>query len=233
MRWLSKGIDDFKVSPMLSLAYGALYAVVGILLIWLTQRNPIYAFGLVTIFYLAGPVIAVGLYCMSRQIEAGDKPSYGSFFKSMSYNPLGIVGFSIVMGMLIVFWTIVAAALFAVFFDGMTVSDGAIATIMANDQVLPFALVMMFVGLLFAVVSFSISVISIPLMTHKKVDVVTAMMTSMRAVKENPVVMLTWGFAIVALTGLGFAFAFIGVAVTLPIIGHASWHAYRELVVES
>ncbi len=232
MRWLSKGIADFKVSPMLSLSYGILYAAVGLLLIWLTYTNPVYTFGMVTIFYLAGPVIAVGLYCMSRHIEAGVKPSFNEGCRAMCYNPVGIIGFSIVMGMLIVFWTIIAAALFAVYFGGMTISGDILATMMANKQIVPFAAIMAIVGLFFAVVSFSLSVISIPLMTHRKADVVTAMVTSVRAVKKNPVVMLTWAFAIVALIGLGFAFAFVGVAITLPIVGHASWHAYRELVVD-
>jgi uncharacterized membrane protein len=150
----------------------------------------------------------------------------------MCYNPVGIIGFSIVMGMLIVFWTIIAAALFAVYFGGMTISGDVLATMMANKQIVPFAAIMTIVGLFFAVVSFSLSVISIPLMTHRKADVVTAMVTSVRAVKKNPLVMLTWAFAIVALIGLGFAFAFVGVAITLPIVGHASWHAYRELVVD-
>ncbi len=232
MRWLSKGISDFKVSPMLSLSYGILYAAIGLLLIWLTYENPVYTFGMVTIFYLAGPIIAVGLYCMSRHIEAGVKPSFNEGCRAMCYNPVGIIGFSIVMGMLIVFWTIIAAALFAVYFGGMTISGDILATMMANKQIVPFAAIMAVVGLFFAVVSFSLSVISIPLMTHRKADVVTAMVTSVRAVKKNPVVMLTWAFAIVALIGLGFAFAFVGVAITLPIVGHASWHAYRELVVD-
>ncbi len=232
MRWLSKGISDFKVSPMLSLSYGILYAAIGLLLIWLTYKNPVYTFGMVTIFYLAGPIIAVGLYCMSRHIEAGVKPSFNEGCRAMCYNPVGIIGFSIVMGMLIVFWTIIAAALFAVYFGGMTISGDILATMMANKQIVPFAAIMTVVGLFFAVVSFSLSVISIPLMTHRKADVVTAMVTSVRAVKKNPVVMLTWAFAIVALIGLGFAFAFVGVAITLPIVGHASWHAYRELVVD-
>ncbi len=232
MRWLSKGIADFKVSPMLSFSYGILYAAIGLLLIWLTYTNPVYTFGMVTIFYLAGPVIAVGLYCMSRHIEAGVKPSFNEGCRAMCYNPVGIIGFSIVMGMLIVFWTIIAAALFAVYFGGMTISGNVLATMMANKQIVPFAAIMTIVGLFFAVVSFSLSVISIPLMTHRKADVVTAMVTSVRAVKKNPVVMLTWAFAIVALIGLGFAFAFVGVAITLPIVGHASWHAYRELVVD-
>lgn len=232
MRWLSKGIADFKVTPILSLGYGILYAAIGLLLIWLTYTNPVYTFGMVTIFYLAGPVIAIGLYCMSRHIEAGVKPSFNEGCRTMCYNPVGIIGFSIVMGMLIVFWTIIAAALFAVFFGGMTISGDVLATMMANKQIIPFAAIMTIVGLFFAVVSFSISVISIPLMTHRKADVVTAMVTSVRAVKKNPLVMFTWAFVIVALIGLGFAFAFVGVAITLPIVGHASWHAYRELVVD-
>ncbi len=234
MRWLSKGINDFKVNPLLSLSYGLIYVVLGLVLIFFTYHNPIYTYGLVTIFYLAGPVIAVGLYCMSRHIEAGVKPEFRKGCKALCYNPVGIATFSIVIGMLIVLWTIVAAALFAVYFGGMTLPESGhiIETMMANKQIVPFAALLLGVGFIFAVVSFSISVISIPLMTHRKADVVTAMVTSVRAVKKNPVVMLTWAFAIVALMALGFAFAFVGVAVVLPIIGHASWHAYRETVVD-
>jgi len=232
MRWLKKGMNDFKVSPALSLGYGILYAAIGLLLIWLTYKSPVYTFGMVTIFYLAGPIIAVGLYCMSRHIEAGVKPSFNQGCRAMCYNPIGVIGFSIVMGMLIVFWTIIAAAIFAVYFGSMTISGDVLATMMANKKIVPFVAIMAVVGLFFAVVSFSLSVISIPLMTHRKADVVTAMVTSVRAVKKNPVVLFTWAFAIVALIGLGFAFAFVGVAITLPIVGHASWHAYRELVVD-
>ncbi|GAA0407904.1 DUF2189 domain-containing protein [Cocleimonas flava] len=232
MRWLSKGISDFKVSPMLSLMYGVLYAAIGLILMYFTYHNPIYTFGMVTIFYLAGPVIAVGLYCMSRHIEAGVKPTFNEGCRAMCYNPVGVIGFSIVIGMLIVFWSVITAALFAVYFGSMTISGNVIETMMANKQIVPFTFLLTIIGLFFAVVCFSLSAISIPLMTHRKADVVTAMVTSVRAVKKNPVVMLTWAFAIVALIGLGFAFAFVGVALTLPIVGHASWHAYRELVVD-
>lgn len=232
MRWLSKGISDFKVSPMLSLMYGVLYAAIGLVLMYFTYNNPVYTFGMVTIFYLAGPVIAVGLYCMSRHIEAGVKPTFNEGCRAMCYNPIGVVGFSIVIGMLIVFWSVITAALIAVYFGSMTISGDILETMMANKQIIPFVALLGIIGLFFAVVCFSLSAISIPLMTHRKADVVTAMVTSVRAVKKNPVVMLTWAFAIVALIGLGFAFAFVGVAITLPIVGHASWHAYRELVVD-
>ena len=232
MRWLSKGISDFKVSPMLSLMYGVLYAAIGMVLMYFTYNNPVYTFGMVTIFYLAGPVIAVGLYCMSRHIEAGVKPTFNEGCRAMCYNPVGVIGFSIVIGMLIVFWSVITAALVAVYFGSMTITGDILETMMANKQIIPFTALLGIIGLFFAVVCFSLSAISIPLMTHRKADIVTAMVTSVRAVKKNPLVMFTWAFAIVALIGLGFAFAFIGVAVTLPIVGHASWHAYRELVVD-
>jgi uncharacterized membrane protein len=232
MRWLSKGIADFKVSPMLSLSYGILYAAVGLLLIWLTYKNPLYTFGMVTIFYLLGPVIAVGLYCMSRHIEAGVKPSFSEGCRAMCYNPIGIIGFSIVIGMLVIFWILISGTLFAVHFGSLNIHDSFFKTFLGNEGSLQFTGLLLLIGLVFAVVSFMLSAISIPLMTHRKADVVTAMITSVRAVKKNPVVMFTWAFAIVALIGLGFAFAFVGVAITLPIVGHASWHAYRELVVD-
>lgn len=232
MRWLSKGINDFKTVPMLSLGYGLLYAIIGMILIWATYNNPIYAFGLVTIFYLLGPIIAVGTYCMSRHLEAGVRPSFGKGCNALCYNPFGILGFSVVIGILVVCWILITGVLFAVNFSTINISEGIFETLLANDNFLQFAGIISLVGLAFAIISFSLSVISIPLMTHRKVDVVTAMITSVRAVKKNPVVMLTWAFAIVALIGLGFAFFFIGIAVVLPIVGHASWHAYRELVVD-
>lgn len=232
MRWLSKGINDFKTVPLLSFSYGFLYAAIGMVLIWLTYENPIYAFGLVTVFYLLGPIIAVGSYCISRHLEAGVMPSFNKGCKALCYNPVGIVSFSIVIGMLVVFWVLITGTLFAVHFGTLTVGDGLFETLLANEETLQFTGVLALVGLVFVSVSFMLSVISIPLMTHRKVDVVTAMITSVRAVKKNPIVMFTWAFAIVALIGLGFAFFFVGIAVVLPIIGHASWHAYRELVVD-
>ncbi len=232
MRWLSKGIRDFKTVPLLSLSFGLLYAIIGLVLIWLTYNNLLYTFGLVTVFYLLGPIIAVGSYCISRHLEAGIRPSFGKGCKALCYNPVGIVSFSIVIGMLIVFWTIITAALFAVHFGTITISESMFETLLANKESLQFTALILLIGLAFAVVTFMISVISIPLMTHRKVDVVTAMVTSVRAVKKNPVVMFSWAFAIVALIALGFAFFFIGIAITLPIVGHASWHAYRELVVD-
>lgn len=234
--WLRKGIRDMTVSPMLSLGYGAVYAIVGLILIALSWNNPIYAVGLVTVFYILGPLIAVGLYCMSRHIEAGVKPSWDrEGCRALCYNPEGYIGFAIIIGMLVVFWTIIAAVIIAVNFNDFTIGDTLGSTVklfMENEQLYPVIGLLLTVGLVFAVLCFMISVISIPLMTHRKVDVVTAMIASAQAVIKNPITMFIWAAIIVLMIGLGFLFAFVGVAVTLPIIGHASWHVYRESIID-
>ncbi len=234
--WLRKGIRDLTVSPTLSIGYGLVYAIVGMVLIALSWNKPIYAIGMVTIFYILGPLIAVGLYCMSRHIEAGVKPSWDrEGCRALCYNPEGYIGFAIIIGMLVVFWTIVAAVIIAINFNNFTIADTLTETVsllMQNKELYPVIGILFVVGLAFAVLCFMISVISIPLMTHRKVDVVTAMIASSKTVIKNPVPMLLWAGIIVLMIGLGFMFAFIGIAITLPIIGHASWHVYRETVVD-
>ncbi len=235
-RWLKKGISDLKVSPTLSLGYGLVYAALGLVLIALTYKTPIYAFGMVTLFYILGPLIAVGLYCMSRHIEAGVKPKWDrEGCRALCYNPEGYIGFAIIIGMLVVFWTIIAAVIIALNINNLAIGNSVTETLsllMHNEQVYPVIGLLFIVGLAFAVLTYMISVISIPLMTHRKVDVVTAMIASAKAVIMNPVAMFIWAAIIVVMIGLGFLFAFIGIAVTLPIIGHASWHVYRELIVD-
>ncbi len=234
--WLRSGIRDLTVSPTLSISYGLVYAVVGLVLIALSWNKPIYAVGMVTVFYILGPLIAVGLYCMSRHIEAGVKPSWDrEGCRALCYNPEGYIGFAIIIGMLVVFWTIVAAVIIAINFNNLTIAGSITETVsllMENKALYPVIGILFLVGLAFAVLCFMISVISIPLMTHRKVDVVTAMIASAKTVLRNPIAMFLWAAIIVLMIGLGFAFAFIGVAVTLPIIGHASWHVYRETIVD-
>ena len=234
--WLRKGIRDLTVSPVLSLGYGLVYAIVGFALIALSWNHPIYTLGLVTVFYILGPLIAVGLYCMSRHIEAGVKPSWDrEGCRALCYNPEGYIGFAIIIGLLVVFWAIIATVIVAVNFNDFAFGDSLASTaklFMANEKIYPVLGILFLVGLAFAVLCFMISVISIPLMTHRKVDVVTAMIASAQAVIKNPVAMFIWAVIIVLMIGLGFLFAFIGVAVTLPIIGHASWHVYRESIVD-
>ena len=101
-----------------------------------------------------------------------------------------------------------------------------------NPQFSSFMLVFMFVGMIFAGIAFTLSVIAVPLIIDRRVNVMTAISTSIKAVKKNPVPMFRWAATIAVLIAVGISLFFVGLAIAIPVIGHASWHAYREIVIE-
>lgn len=232
IKWFRKGLNDFKQAPMVSMSYGLIYVAIGMLTIWLTWENPLYIATMVAAFLLLGPIIAVGFYCMSRAIEKDEKPRFSQGLDAFKFNSFSLISFSLVLVFIVGAWAIIATVLTAVFFSSMTIGDDIMSTILSNEQMLPFAIVYILVGMIFAIVAFSISVISVPLITNRRTDFVTAMSTSVKAVRKNPVAMLSWAFMVSTLIFVGMAFFYIGLAVTLPIVGHASWHAYRDLVID-
>jgi uncharacterized membrane protein len=232
MRWLNAGIKDFKASPAASITYGMVYVVLGLILAWLSWANPIFVTSLATGFLILGPIVAVGFYCMSRTLEQGGKPHFSQGIDGLRFNGVSLASFAVVLGVLMGVWAVISSITVAMFFSNVTITDNWLDTLMGHEQFIPFLFVWAFSGALIAVVAFSISVISVPLITDKRVDVVTAMMTSVKAVRMNPGVMLSWAFILATLIFLGFIFFFVALAITLPIAGHASWHAYRDLIAE-
>lgn len=312
-RWLAKGIDDFMIANPASLMYGILFAVAGALTIWLTQANPIFVLAIVTGFYLVGPPVAAGIYDMSQRIEKGEKPSLIHAISVLGNNVRCLLGMVLILGGLMLAWTVTAGILVSLFFEdtsaimgswqaitsgsqglpfsGVLFMGGIILALLASGvsltflpllsqrkmgtisvllilaaimlawvramvmavnafvdngtavsgswnallnepQFVPFLVVFLLIGLLFAAVAFTISVVSVPLIIERQVNVIVAIKTSIEAVKKNPISMLRWAATIAVLLAVGLGFFFIGLAVVLPIIGHASWHAYREIIVE-
>jgi len=228
--WLSKGLADMKKARMPSIVYGLTFALIGIALVIVAKNNPIWTAALTTAFLLIGPFLAIGLYDLSRQIEHGEKPCLLDSIKKIKGNLVNLGIFVVVLGFLLMIWLRVAALIAGIFFNNVELITKGWGVLFEGGHTIEFILFFVFFGFFIAQLVFSISVVSIPLMLHRKVDVVTAITTSLRVVIKNPLPMLVWAILIVALSVLGIAFAFIGLAITLPIIGHASWHAYRELV---
>ena len=230
IRWLRKGLADFKAMLIPSFSLGMVYVVLGALMIYLAWGYPIFITSLAAAFLMIGPVVAVGFYCMSCQTESGKKINMTSGLAAMAFNAWSLCCFALVLGVLMGAWGVVSAVSVALLFDNVTIADDILGTLLAQDNLVLFLMVYAVTAIIIAVIAFSISVISAPLITNKKVDFVTAMITSVEAVKKNPGVMLSWALMIAAMVLVGFLAGFIGLAVTLPIVGHASWHAYRELV---
>ena len=228
--WLSKGISDLKKAKLPSLIYGFTFAIIGLSLVFLASKNPIWSAAFTSAFLLLGPFLAIGLYELSRQIEAGEKPCLIDSIKTIRKNLVGLGFFVVVLGILLMIWLRISALIAGIFFDDIELITKGWAVLFDGSRSIEFMLFFMFFGFFIAQLVFSISVVSIPMLLDRKVDVITAISTSLRVVIKNPIPMFIWAILIVALINLGVIFAFIGLTITLPIIGHASWHAYRELV---
>lgn len=233
LRWLSKGWSDLKVAKVPSLLYGLVFSLLGLFLIFIATNNPIWSAALTSAFLLLGPFLAIGLYELSCQIEEGEKPSLLGSLKSIKLNIVHLGFFVVLLAVLLMIWLRISALIAGIFFDDIELITKGWSVLFEGDRSIEFILFFTFFGFFIAQLVFSISVVSIPMLLHRKVDVITAITTSLRVVMKNPIPMLIWAIIIVFLINLGMLLAFVGLVITLPIIGHASWHAYRELVGEN
>ena len=222
VRWLRLGWQDLKRAPRQSLAYGAGLVLFGYLITWLAWEdgNTVALFSLTVAFILMGPVLAFGLYSISRQLEQGRKPKLGMCWVESRDHLRNEALFALVMLVVLLIWARAASMVHIFFPAGELDLQGW----------LQFLLVGSAIGAFFAAIVFAASVVSLPMMLDRGTDAVTGGLTSVNAVLNNKGVMLLWAMMIVGLVLLGFATAYIGMAVVLPVIGHASWHAYKETV---
>ena len=229
-RWLQAGWRDFRCGGKASLFYGVCFAAAGWLMqIVFAKAYALFA-GLTTGFLLLGPLLAMGLYDLSRRIELGERPTLLPSLAAWRPNLSNVALFSALLVVVLLVWARASIVIFALFFDGglPTFAD-VVLTVLTFEQP-DFALAYFTVGGFFAIFVFAISVIAVPLMVDRKTDAVTAAISSVLACARNPGPMLLWALCIVLLVGIGFATFFLGLIVTMPVIGHATWHAYRDLV---
>lgn len=232
-RWLSRGWSDFSARPILSLAYGlavvtASYAIV----------IGLFSFGLDYVlfpalagFMITGPVIALGLYEKSRRITQEEPLSLSAmiFVRPRSGGQVLFAG--VLLMLLMLLWMRAAVILYALFF-GLLPFPGFddIAQILIQTPTGGALLAVgTLIGGLFASFSFAISALSIPMLLHERTDALTAMGTSMALVWNNLAVMIVWGALVLTLFVVGLATGFLGLIVIFPVLGHATWHAYRTM----
>ncbi len=232
---LIEGLRDFQAAPLFGMTLGALYCIAGIAIVLsVTTLGVSYlAYPLAAGFTLLGPFVAVGFYEISRKREAGETASLSDIRTAMTSRPeIGWMAF--VTLFIFIMWMYQARFLMALFF-GLNASFSSlpqfIAVLLTTTEGLIFLLVGNIIGAFLAIVLFSLTVVSFPLLLDRDVDCVTAMITSVRAVVRSPAPLLGWALVIVILLLLAALPFFIGLIVVLPILGHATWHLYRRIIV--
>ena len=231
---LSQGLRDFQALPLYGLAFGALYAFGGIIIVLsLTNFGLVYlAYPLAAGFALIGPFVAIGLYEVSRLREAGQPISFAAIWWTVrSRSEIGWMAF--VTLFFFVIWMYQVRLLIALLL-GLHASFSSIhefinVVLTTNDGLL-FLAIGNLDGAALSLILFSLTVVSFPLLLDREVDFVTAMVTSVRAVVMSPVPMIGWAAIVVILLIVSSIPYFLGLIVTLPVLGHTTWHLYRRVV---
>ena len=231
-RWLGAGWRDLMRAPMLSLGYGVLVVGGGALIVYLLWKSGYAAMIPVAlgVFALLGPLLAVGLYEMSRRLEAGEPPRLAPVQFAGPRSPLQIafIGFFLMFAALV--WVRLALLLYALFTNGnyMPLSD-FLSFAISSGAGLAMITVGTIIGGIIAFAIYLLTVVSIPMLMNDRTDAFTAIATGIKAFKENSGTMLLWAWLIAIITAAGVATFFVGLAIAFPLLGHASWHAYRDI----
>jgi uncharacterized membrane protein len=232
---LAKGFEDFEAYRSDVLFVGIIYAAVGLVLARVAFGSDLIplVFPLASGFAIIGPFAAIGLYELSRRREQGAEVSWSNAFDVFKAPAIGgIVALGVMLVLLFLSWLAVAWLIFALTLGpAEPVSIGAFARdVFTTSAGWTMIVAGVGVGFLFAVLAMAISVVSFPMLIDRDVGLDTAIATSVRAVKQNPVPMAAWGLLVAASLVLGSIPLFIGLVAVVPILGHATWHLYRRLV---
>lgn len=229
--WLRMGWDDMRANLAASLVYGLLFAAMGYLILSYAANLPYLFTASISGFFLIGPLAAAGLYEISRCHERGQALSFGDSLCGLRKHGDHLLYFGTFLAFILLGWERLSAILFALFYHGASPDlSNFFQDVFLSGNYTHFVVSYLVVGGAIAAVVFALSVVSVPLLMDREADMVTAMMTSARAVGFNLGAMTVWATLIVALIGVGFATMMLGMIVLLPLLGHATWHAYRDLV---
>lgn len=231
LQWLQRGWSDLKRSGRPSLIYGGWAAAFGFALVMVAWRHSYLAPALMGGFLLVAPFIAVVFYALSQQIEQG-KPTDGALaLFAWRRNTQSIALWGLVLALTMIVWERLAAIAFALLYQGAVGEFGSLHyEILLSGEHVGLVLAFFGIGGVLAATVFVFGVVTAPMLLDRDVDVVTAALTSLLCCLRNPGAALLWAALIAVLTLIGFATLMLGLLILFPLLGHASWHAYRDLV---
>ncbi len=232
-RWLAAGWRDFWTRPASSLAYGIGVFLLSVAFIWTIVGfgRDYILFPALAGFLIIAPFLAIGLYEKSRAISEGNDTRLDLMLRVRPRAGAQVFFMGLLLSLLMLLWMRAAVLLWALFF-GVTAFPGLnhVVEVLVGT---PYGWTMIAVGTaiggLFAAFAFAISVFAVPMLLDRRIDALTAMGTSMRLVWNNLPPMIVWGAMILALFALCVATGLLGMIIIFPLLGHATWHAYKTV----
>ncbi|GAB5382281.1 MAG: DUF2189 domain-containing protein [Aliiglaciecola sp.] len=223
LKWLALGLRDLLRAPLLTVFYGVFFAAIPWLITYLVALTGWHLVILpaMVCFMLIGPFLAAGLYDISWEFEKGHKPSLWHSIKAVKRNAVNEWGFGIMLMVLMIFWLRVASMIHALYppYLGENL-----------EELLPFLALGTIVGAIFTAIVFLLSAFTQPTLMERKVDLATAVLTSVNAVWLNKAPMFIWAMIIFTTVVIGFLTGFVGFIFLMPLIGFATWHGYIDTI---
>jgi uncharacterized membrane protein len=231
LHWIELGWKDLSANPGPSLAHGLILVAVGWLILLLCSTHIDLLAAVVSGFLLVGPVFGAGFYELSRRRAANQPASFDASLDGALRNARSLVRLGLLLAALGAAWVATSHWLFRREFGGdMPAVDMNLYRTILDWQSYGFLVNYIGTGAIYAAAVFIVCVVSAPMIFDRAADTRTAIRTSVRAVAVNPAAMLVWAVLIAAFTAVGFATFLVGLVIVLPLLGHATWHAYRDLV---
>jgi len=231
--WLAAGWKDLSRAPAYSITMGVIFAGAGLVVTagLYYMGVPYLIWPMAAGFILIAPIFCTGFYGISRRLEQGEKPVWKDVFMTWRIHTGSVLSAGLALVFFMLIWVRLAALIYAINFphSSLSVRDIAVETLFTTNG-LVFLSVGVAIGGVLAVFAFLVSAVSLQAIVDGKATFVPAVILSILSVFRNFLPMLIWAAIIVLFTVAGFAFSYIGLAITLPLIGHASWHAYRAII---
>lgn len=230
LHWLAQGWGDLLRCPVPGLLHGAATALFGILLIMLARDRFWFLAGAFSGFLIVAPLVATGLYAVSRALHRGEQPTLATAIAAWYPRDRRLVAFGLLLALAGTGWVLTSAALITRFAAAPVLSPADfLRIVVVNDESRLFE-VWLVLGSILAAPMFASSVVAIPILLDRRISVLGAVATSVSAALASPAAMALWATLLLVITLLGMATMMLGLVVAVPWLAHASWHAYLDLV---
>jgi uncharacterized membrane protein len=229
--WLRRGWDDFRQLRTASIAHGAMITALGAVLLMFGSSHPYLIAAAISGYLLVGPIMTTGLCELSRRRAANESVGFDDSIQGMTRNPEALLYFGLVLAIIAIAWFVLSGVvLTAALHESAPTLGEALWGSLADETSRPQLLSYIGSGAVLAAIVFTLSVVAVPLIIDRHASALDAMWISAKATFRNLPAMVVWSALIVGLTALGFVPFLFGMIVVAPVLGHATWHAYRDLI---
>jgi uncharacterized membrane protein len=224
--WLRQGAHDFASAPLLSLAYGVIFALLSAAIAYASMNEPGLTLTFMLSLLIVGPFLATGLY----QVARGKSFSARDTLQILARHKKRLAVFVLMLLLITVAWIRLSSLFVAVYYGQLSPDIEFFTSSLSSPEAVRFVVPLMISAVVFAFLIFAASALSLPMIVDGKAETIPAFITSLKAIIKQPAAMLVWAGTIAALTLMGIATLFIGLVFIFPLLGYATWHSYQQLV---